>query len=187
MTERQAIEEIAKLLKEEKVIATNGYISRHLFSAKDRPGNFYMLGSMGLAASIAIGMALSCKEDRFIILDGDGSFLMRPENMFFIGAYGLTNIYHIVIDSESYESTGGQRTLSHLLDIPSISGKSGYVKTFLATNPENLKRSFSEMMSFPGPSLLLLKAGNGREGLKERVSIKPEAIKNRFMDFLGKG
>ena len=40
------------------LISNIGFPSRELYAAKDRPLNFYMLGSMGLASSIGLGLAL---------------------------------------------------------------------------------------------------------------------------------
>ena len=37
------------------LISNIGFPSRELYAAKDRPLNFYMLGSMGLASSIGLG------------------------------------------------------------------------------------------------------------------------------------
>ena len=54
------------------LISNIGYPSRELYSVCDRQENFYMLGSMGMASSIGLGLALADrrKGDR---LDGDGS------------------------------------------------------------------------------------------------------------------
>ena len=53
-------------------ISNIGFPSRELYAAKDRPENFYMLGSMGLASSIGLGLALGLPDKRVIVLDGIG-------------------------------------------------------------------------------------------------------------------
>ena len=48
-----------------------------LWAAGQRPQNFYMLGSMGLACPIALGVALAQPQRRVFALEGDGSLLMQ--------------------------------------------------------------------------------------------------------------
>ena len=48
-----------ELLKGQLVVCANGLISRETFTIRDRAKNFYMIGSMGLASSIGLGVALS--------------------------------------------------------------------------------------------------------------------------------
>jgi len=59
------------------LVCNIGFPSRELFSIKDRPENFYMLGSMGQASSIGLGLALAGSKRRVMVLDGDGSVLMN--------------------------------------------------------------------------------------------------------------
>ena len=77
MIMRDAIARLLPLLKDEYLICANGYISRDAFNANDRPENFYMLGSMGQASSIGLGLALAKPKERIVILDGDGNLLMN--------------------------------------------------------------------------------------------------------------
>ena len=48
MIRKEAIELCLDEIKEQPIIAANGFISRDLFNAKDRNTNFYMIGSMGI-------------------------------------------------------------------------------------------------------------------------------------------
>ncbi len=50
---------VIPLLDDALVVHANGFISRESFNLNDRPGNFYMIGSMGLASSIGLGLALN--------------------------------------------------------------------------------------------------------------------------------
>ena len=74
---REAIEHILGYVKPESIIiSTTGMISREIFSTKDRPSNFYMIGSMGLLSSLGLGLALLNKDKHIYIIEGDGSSLM---------------------------------------------------------------------------------------------------------------
>ena len=68
---------VARLHHDEAVIGGIGYTNFDLWAAGRRPQNFYMLGSMGLAAPIALGVALAQPQRKVIALEGDGSILMQ--------------------------------------------------------------------------------------------------------------
>ena len=58
MIRKDAIKIISKLVDNDLIISANGFISRDLFEVDDKNSNFYMIGSMGLASSIGLGIAL---------------------------------------------------------------------------------------------------------------------------------
>ena len=64
-------------LGDRPTIVCNGMIGREAFTARDREQNFYMIGSMGLGLSIALGVAVTHPEKPVVCLDGDGNVLMR--------------------------------------------------------------------------------------------------------------
>lgn len=104
------IEFLSKLLdslKNEIVISPLGETSQEWFSIKDRPENFYMLGSMGLPVPFALGIALSIKENVYVI-EGDGSILMNLGSLTTVGSQNPDNLKIIILDNGSYNTTGGQ-------------------------------------------------------------------------------
>src|SRR5471032_3567845 len=68
---------VAKLKNEEAVVGGIGNTNFDLWATGQRPQNFYMLGSMGLAFPIALGVALAQPKRRVFALEGDGSLLMQ--------------------------------------------------------------------------------------------------------------
>lgn len=94
-----------------RFVSTTGYTSRELMkeTKNDTENCFYMLGSMGCLISFANGLAQSHPRQRFIALDGDGSFLMRPEGLYMAGQYPSDNLLHIVFVNRVHQSTGGQK------------------------------------------------------------------------------
>ena len=58
MNRKDAMETILKSFKNSPIVSANGFISRDLFNVQDKKSNFYMIGSMGLASSIGLGLAL---------------------------------------------------------------------------------------------------------------------------------
>ena len=60
----EAFQELLPLIEDKvPVVHANGFICRESFALKDRKANFYMIGSMGLASSIGLGVAM-CKPEK---------------------------------------------------------------------------------------------------------------------------
>ena len=96
------------LLETDIVISTTGYTSRELATIADRPRNFYMVGAMGCASAVALGVAIARPENRVIVLDGDGAALMRLGTFSTIGNLNPKNLVHVLLANNQHESTGGQ-------------------------------------------------------------------------------
>lgn len=101
---------VAKLAREEAVVAGIGNTNFDLYAAGARPQNFYMLGSMGLAVPIALGVALAQPQRRVIALEGDGSLLMQLGCLATVGMLQPKNLTIVAMDNSAYQITGGQPT-----------------------------------------------------------------------------
>ena len=145
------------LAGDEYVIATTGKPSRELFSFADRQKNFYMQGSMGHAASIGLGVALSKPDKKVVVLDGDGAVLMHLGVLSSVGHYKPENFYHVVLDNESYETTGDQDTTSSTTSLEKVALDCGYRWAGEAREAGGLKESFVSMRMKPGPAFLRVK------------------------------
>ena len=175
-----AVEIIVGALKgDELIVSANGMISRELFAAKDSPNNFYMLGSMGLASSIGLGLALSMPQRKIIVLDGDGNLLMNMGSLATIASLSPKNLVHVVLDNESYVSTGGQPSASRKVDLEKVAKSCGFKFSKRIEDERELKADIKELLRADGPTFLLLKIQPyWRQAA--RVSYDVETIKNRF-------
>lgn len=185
----EAIEIIARHFKgNDTVVATTGKSSRELFSVADRPQNFYMQGSMGHAASIGLGVALSKPEKRVIILDGDGALLMHMGVLSSVGHYKPDNYYHIILDNESYETTGDQDTTSHTTDFAAIAKSCGYRAVYNATSVAELESTLPIFLKEKGPAFLRVKINRLPTKDIPRISSKhsSEAIAKNFRKSLSR-
>ena len=127
ITRYQAIQTVLhRVNPEDLVLSTTGMISREVFITNDRPGNFYMIGSMGLLSSFGLGLALQSEGQRVYVLEGDGSALMSLGTLPLIATEGPDNLFHIILDNEAYESTGIQPSISSKVDLDEIAKSSGY-------------------------------------------------------------
>jgi len=181
----EAFQELLPLLKDEPVVHANGYICRESFQLQDRPGNFYMIGSMGLASAIGLGVALVRPDKKVIIFDGDGNVLMSMGTLAMIGATAPKNLVHVVFDNQVYESTGSQRSLSGSVPLEQVAKSSGYKVALKVAKKEEIKPAFLKLMAGDGPGFLLIKVAPDFDPQTGRVTHTPQEIKARFMDALG--
>lgn len=164
------------------VLTTTGMPSREAFVANDRPGNFYMIGSMGFLSSLGLGLALLNKNRRVIVIDGDGSALMSLGTVPLISFEAPQNLYYMILDNAAYESTGGQPCISGKVDLGRIVQAAGFRQVEGAENTEVLKRILRQMLVQGGPSCIHVHVESSRvEGIT-RVSYSPEEIRDRFRE-----
>jgi sulfopyruvate decarboxylase beta subunit len=108
-TRYEVIRILAPVLRGNAVVSNIGVPSKELFSILEQPSNFYMLGSMGMATPVGLGVALSSGGKVFVI-DGDGSLLMNPGTLATVARQAPPNLTVLAIDNGVYGSTGGQPT-----------------------------------------------------------------------------
>jgi len=120
------------------VIATTGYTGRELFALEDRENQLYMVGSMGCASTLGLGLALAQPHRRVFVLDGDGAALMRLGAMATIGYERPVNLTHVLLDNGLHESTGGQATVAGSVDFCGVARSCGYPSVASIARPDEL-------------------------------------------------
>ncbi|MCY0387941.1 phosphonopyruvate decarboxylase [Robbsia sp. Bb-Pol-6] len=108
------------------VLATTGFAGRELYALADRANQLYMVGSMGCVATLALGLARARPDLRVVAVDGDGAALMRMGLFATLGAYGPSNLLHLVLDNGVHDSTGGQATVSAGVSFARVAAACGY-------------------------------------------------------------
>lgn len=127
-----AIERILKALPEGSVVvSTTGMISREVYETRIRLGqdhshDFLMVGSMGHASQIALGIAMAQPNRKVFCLDGDGASIMQMGNMAIVGQSSASNLTHVVLNNAAHDSVGGQPTVGGAIDLPAIASACGY-------------------------------------------------------------
>ncbi len=172
----KAIEKIAEQLEDELVICNIGFPSRELYAVKDSSSHFYMLGSMGMASSIGLGLALAQKR-KVIALDGDGSVLMNMGSLVTIYSQDPENFILVILDNECYGSTGSQCTYSNDVDLSRIAEAVGFKNIFIFQE----KINFKEVLSTDGPVFVHIKVEAGNADVPV-IDMEPNEIKERFME-----
>ncbi|MFT4121891.1 thiamine pyrophosphate-dependent enzyme [Bradyrhizobium sp.] len=175
---------IAKLGNEEAVIGGIGNTNFDLWAAGHRPQNFYMLGSMGLAFPIALGVALAQPDRRVIALEGDGSLLMQLGALSTIATLKPKNLTMIVMDNGIYQITGAQPTpAASVADIVAIATGSGLAASAWAADEEDFERLVEGALTASEPSLIAVRIDD-KPGVGT-TRRDPVQIRERFMHGLG--
>lgn len=175
---------IGKLKHEEAVIGGIGNTNFDLWAAGHRPQNFYMLGSMGLAFPIALGVALAQPDRHVFALEGDGSLLMQLGALSTIAALAPKNLIMIVMDNGIYQITGAQPTpAASVADIVAIAIGSGLANSAWAADEEDFERLVDEAMSRSEPSFIAIRIDD-KPGVGT-TRRDPVQIRERFMHGLG--
>jgi thiamine pyrophosphate-dependent acetolactate synthase large subunit-like protein len=175
---------VAKLEHDEAVIGGIGNTNFDLWAAGHRPQNFYMLGSMGLACPIALGVALAQPGRRVFALEGDGSLLMQLGCLTTIATQAPENLTLIVMDNGIYQITGGQPTPGATTsDIVAVAQGCGLANASWAADEDDFERLIEQSLIATAPTLIAAriddKPGTGT------TRRDPVQIRERFMIGLG--
>ena len=172
------------LEKNSKVISSTGYNSRELMYLRNKyklinTKDFYMVGGMGHAASVALGYSLSTKK-KTICIDGDGSFLMHLGSIKTAGTFANNNFKYILLNNNSHDSVGGQNTYANDIDFEKLSKSLGFKKFYKIKNNKNLKKNIKKFLKGNSLNFLEVKVANSKIKNLPRPNdlIK---IRNRFM------
>jgi len=181
--------ESVKIIREafcndDAIIATTGKIGRELFTLGDTENQMYVVGSMGCTAGIGFGIQYIKRNQRVIVLDGDGAVLMKMGTLATIGSNEPERFIHIILDNEAYESTGGQRSVSPTIDFCSIAAACGYQQCYRTDTRHDLIHAIHAIKENPGPSLIHVKVSSCSNSSLGRPTLKPFQVKERFMRFL---
>ncbi|MHA1744798.1 MAG: phosphonopyruvate decarboxylase [Promethearchaeota archaeon] len=180
---------LTHLQGDEVIVSTTGKTSRELFETRvarnQTTHDFYTVGSMGCSASIALGIALNSPK-KALVLDGDGALLMQLGSLSTVGYYHPHNFYHIVIDNQSYESTGGQPTVSKTVNFEEMSHAAGYTYVHTVADSTALESILPTFFQQTGPAMLIIHVKKGARADLGRPTSTPKENKAMFMNFLQK-
>lgn len=184
MTRLEATRRLVTMLGDDLVVASLGHPAYDLFAAGDRPENFYTWGSMGLASSIGLGLALARPDRRVVVLDGDGSLLMNLGSLATIGWTRPENFVLLVWDNELYGTTGGQPTATaHTADLEAAAKAMGFRATRTVRTPDELDAALTSTRADPGPWAIVAKVHESAPTVKPPLDCV--YIKQRFMASAG--
>jgi thiamine pyrophosphate-dependent acetolactate synthase large subunit-like protein len=175
---------VARLKHDEAVVGGIGNTNFDLWAAGHRPQNFYMLGSMGLAFPIALGVALAQPKRRVFALEGDGSLLMQLGCLTTIATQAPKNLTLIVMDNGIYQITGAQPTpAATTSDLVAVAHGCGLANSSWAADEDDFERLVDLSLSSQTPTLIAARIDDKpATGTTHR---DPVQIRERFMLGLG--
>jgi thiamine pyrophosphate-dependent acetolactate synthase large subunit-like protein len=184
VTRLEATKRLRARLTDQPVVASLGHPAYDLFAAGDRPENFYTWGSMGLASSVGLGIALARPDRRVVVLDGDGSLLMNLGSLATIATSRPANLIVVVWDNEEYATTGGQKTATASgADLARAAGALGIANSVTVRTPEAFDAAIGRALTQPGPWVIVAKVGESAPVAKPPLDYV--GLKERFMKALG--
>lgn len=177
---------LAVVPAEAALIATTGKCGRELFTLEDRPQHLYMVGAMGAASAVGLGVALHSPRP-VVVLDGDGAALMKMGNLATIGAAAPKGLVHVILDNGTHDSTGGQATVSPNVDFAGVAIACGYADAVEVDNLSAYEKALRGALATPGPHLIHARIAPGSMAKLGRPTVKPPEVARRFRAFLAGG
>ena len=179
LTRKGAIEVIMSSISDDDIVLSQiGFPSKEVYNSKDRDKNFYMLGALGAATEVGIGLAMEKPDHHIYVIDGDGAFFFNPNQLFDLAVYKPDNLTVICLDNGSWGSTGNQPTLSSSgMNLSAIASALGIHNKGMTDNPEVLGELLNEKPQFLH---YFIEAGNDKTGME--IPLRAIEIKQRFMN-----
>ena len=182
-------QEIFKTLLQNKhpddvILTTTGLTGRSLYAISDSSAQFYMMGSMGCISSIGLGIALAKPHLKIMVLDGDGALLMRAGALATIGSLQPPNLQHILLNNQSYESTGSQKTAGETVDFVRLAQAMHYPYAVSIDSIDSFKEEViirRNLLSFIEVNTSL----NSQEA-SPRIDLTPVQIATRLREHMDK-
>ncbi|HVZ08679.1 thiamine pyrophosphate-dependent enzyme [Rhodopila sp.] len=180
---------VSLLKQDEAVIGGIGYTNFDLWAASETPSgrrqqNFYMLGSMGLAVPIALGVAIAQPTRKTFALEGDGSILMQLGALSTVAARAPKNLCIVIMDNGTYQITGGQMTMTARgADIVGIARASGLAQSAWAADEDAFAELVGRALKEDGPWLIGCRIDTGKP--VDTTERDPSRIRDQFMRGLG--
>lgn len=166
------------------IIATTGKTGREFYEVGDQANQLYMVGSMGCALAMGIGLAIVKPNLKVVVIDGDGALLMRTGSMATVGAYRPKNLVHILIDNEAHDSTGGQGTVTGGVSFGTVAAGFGYPKIYSTDSLVKFTEMMNEIKDNDIATFVHLKTQKGSPANLGRPKVTPAQVSARFTEFV---
>ncbi|MEM9551436.1 MAG: sulfopyruvate decarboxylase subunit beta [Pseudomonadota bacterium] len=179
MIRSEILEDIAPILRDNLVVCNIGIPSQELHAIDDQPTNFYMLGTMGLASSIGLGLALS-QPKTVIAIDGDGSVLTNLGTLPTIANNVADNYILMIIDNGSYGSTGDQPTYTGKKTSLAGIARAAGCENVVEVEDVDTGKALRDAIDGQTMTVMVVKCDSGNAKMPV-ITMDPVVIKDRFM------
>jgi sulfopyruvate decarboxylase subunit beta len=176
---------IMAVVTSEPVVCNLGHTAQELYQIGDRPENFYMLGSMGLATPIAHGIALARPGRKVIAIDGDAAVTMNMGALATIGLTRTPNLIVAIIDNKANGATGFQPSMTAArLRLDEVARGCGIAKVAAVGTQSEVREALAGALAEDGPHLIVIKTETGAAPGLAVIPLAPDLIRDRFRERL---
>ena len=179
MIRSDVLRDIAPIIRDHLVICNIGLPSQELHLIDDQPTNFYMLGTMGLASSIGLGLALA-QNKKVIAIDGDGSVLTNFGTLPTIANNVADNFILLIVDNGSYGSTGDQPTYAGKKTSLAAVAKACGCEHVVECQAEDTGKAIQTALDGDQMTIIVAKCESGNIKVPV-ITMDPVVIRDRFM------
>lgn len=188
LTREAALAEVLRLIPETvAVVATTGMASREVFEIRQQDGSGHhrdllIVGGMGHATSVAVGISKSRPDRRVVCIDGDGALIMHA------GALALAaqcdNLIHVTINNQVHDSVGGQPSAAADLSLSDVALAFGYGLSESARDSIELRRVMLRALSQDRSAFIEVLCRGGHRKNLGRPDRSPRQNVEEFRKFL---
>ena len=174
MKRHEAVRHLSVALRRHVVVCYAGAACEELFAGGDEDRFLYVLGSMGLSSSIALGLALTTPRP-VLAFEGDGSLLMNLGTLVTTAQRAPAGFVLAIVDNGQHASTGGQMTATAAgVDVAALARASGWRDVRVFATIEEIDVG-AVSLARDGATLLHLKVDPG-DGPRRVVDIPPAEL-----------
>ncbi len=173
------------------VVATTGKLARELNEIREERGHdgrdFLVVGGMGHASGVALGISLAMPNREVVCLDGDGAAQMHLGLLGLVGATQPKNFLHVIFNNGTHESVGGQPVASPSLNYRELASSCGYRHSQKVVNIKELSRALRDNSYSDGPNLIEVDINSLSRNDLSRPKNSPLENKIKFQNYLQRG
>ena len=179
MIRSDVLKTLIPIISDELVVCNIGLPSQEMHLLDDQPTNFYMLGTMGLASSIGLGLAMA-QSKKVIAIDGDGSVLMNLGSLPTIANNQVPNFILLIIDNGSYGSTRDQPTYAGMKTSLTEVAKACGCDNVVECAAEDTADAMRAALAADQTTIIVSKCESGNIKVPV-IEMDPVTIRDRFM------
>ena len=180
MIRSEVLRDIAPVIRDHLVVCNIGLPSQELHMIDDQPTNFYMLGTMGLASSIGLGLALA-QPKKVVAIDGDGSVLTNFGTLPTIANNAAGNFVLLIVDNGSYGSTGDQPTYAGRKTSLAAVARACGCEDVVECRAEDTRAALEAALAGDRMTVIVCKCDSGNIPVPV-ITRDPVSIRDRFME-----
>jgi thiamine pyrophosphate-dependent acetolactate synthase large subunit-like protein len=154
--------------------------------ANEIPDHLDIVGTMGGASTIGLGIALAQPARRVIVVDGDGSLLMQLGSLVTIAGAAPPNFFHFVFENGVYETSGSQPLpAAGRFDLVEMARAAGYPTAARYEDTAAFSADLAELLGQRGPVFVSVctEAEDGyrvRSSAGTRLDLQVHALRARL-------